>query len=51
MPNSHIFFPNHDEPISDEKLEHLDKFFTLPIEEAETLTHDELYEDPDLGLE
>jgi hypothetical protein len=51
MSNSHIFPPTEGEPISDEKLEVLDKIFELPIEEAQKLTVDELYEDPDQGLE
>lgn len=51
MANSHIFPPQEGEPLSDEKLELLDKIFELPVNEAKDLTVDELYEDPDQGLE
>jgi hypothetical protein len=50
MPNSHILPSAEGEPISDEKLELVDKIFELPIEDARELTVDELYEDPDQGL-
>jgi hypothetical protein len=45
VPNPAFILGGEEPPISDEQLEHLERIFSVPIQEAIALTDDELEED------
>ena len=51
MTNHAFRYIDSENHISNENIDHLEKIFELPIEVAEALTDDELYEDVTEGLD